>query len=61
MTYRKINWDKFNDFPKNKYFYGGPYIYFLETNDYPSYGYSYLTTSNPEDNFFTEVKLSVYD
>jgi hypothetical protein len=49
MTYNKINWNGFNEFPKNKYFYGGPSTYILETNDYPSHNRNYLTPLHNEE------------
>ena len=61
MTYRQINWSKFDEFPADKYYYGGPYIYNLETNDYPTYGYNYLTTVEENENFFNEVTLAEYN
>lgn len=60
MTYRQINWEKFDEFPADKYYYGGPYIYNLEVKDYPTYSYNYLTTEDPNESFFSEVALSEY-
>lgn len=66
MQYVEVDW-AFDSFPADKYFYGGALtqdsssIYHLETNNYPTYGYNYQTTTNEDESFFNKIILSNYD
>lgn len=61
MGYKEITWT-FDEFPSNKYYYGGPDIYILEINDYPTRNREYIISADEKDTFILEEnQFEVYN